>query len=211
MQLCSAYGMEKSLFHRRFFIRSTSIQDPLLKQMHPLMPYVFSPEEVLAFELWQEPLEDPSIVHEGNMDALLFRPIEQAERRLIVSWTNIEGGRRSAAVRLRPAPVDAPAALKMPPSRFFRPRFSHADDRRRPFAPAVVRCGRSCRLHPFGRPYKALSNASSKAPFPPFPTAAFSDGVPRRHPPSRRKSERARSPVLSASSEGADASADSEP
>ncbi|TWI58105.1 GNAT family N-acetyltransferase [Halalkalibacter nanhaiisediminis] len=41
--------------------RITSIEDPLFKQMHELMQKVFPPEEVLEFELWREPLEDPSI------------------------------------------------------------------------------------------------------------------------------------------------------
>ncbi|PTQ55853.1 MAG: hypothetical protein BSOLF_1336 [Candidatus Carbobacillus altaicus] len=43
------------------YLRITSIQDPLFKQMHQLMQNVFPPEEVLAFELWQEPLEDPRL------------------------------------------------------------------------------------------------------------------------------------------------------
>jgi hypothetical protein len=41
--------------------RITSIEDPLFKQMHDLMKTVFPPEEVLAFDLWKEPLEDPGI------------------------------------------------------------------------------------------------------------------------------------------------------
>lgn len=41
--------------------RITSIQDPLFTQMHQLMQNVFPPEEVLEFELWREPLEDPGI------------------------------------------------------------------------------------------------------------------------------------------------------
>jgi hypothetical protein len=52
--------------------RITSIQDPLFKKMHQLMQNVFPPEEVLEFDLWKEPLEDPGIrvcvaVHEGNV------------------------------------------------------------------------------------------------------------------------------------------------
>lgn len=52
--------------------RITSIQDPLFRQMHRLMQDIFPPEEVLEFELWKEPLEDPGIrvfvaVHEGNV------------------------------------------------------------------------------------------------------------------------------------------------
>lgn len=54
------------------YIRITSIGDPLFKKMHQLMQDVFPPEEVLEFELWKEPLEDPGIrvfaaVHEGNV------------------------------------------------------------------------------------------------------------------------------------------------
>ncbi|MGP7818622.1 GNAT family N-acetyltransferase [Niallia sp. 01092] len=41
--------------------RITSIQDPLFKQMHELMQEIFPPEEVLEFDLWKEPLEDPGI------------------------------------------------------------------------------------------------------------------------------------------------------
>ncbi|GIQ69492.1 GNAT family N-acetyltransferase [Xylanibacillus composti] len=52
--------------------RITSIEDPLFKKMHQLMQNVFPPEEVLAFDLWKEPLEDPGIrvfvaVHEGEV------------------------------------------------------------------------------------------------------------------------------------------------
>lgn len=43
------------------YIRITSIEDPLFKKMHDLMKNVFPPEEVLDFELWKEPLEDPGI------------------------------------------------------------------------------------------------------------------------------------------------------
>ncbi len=39
----------------------TSIEDPLFKKMHVLMQDVFPAEEILAFELWREPLEDPGI------------------------------------------------------------------------------------------------------------------------------------------------------
>lgn len=50
--------------------RITSIEDPLFKKMHQFMQEVFPPEEVLEFDLWKEPLEDPGIrvfvaVHEG--------------------------------------------------------------------------------------------------------------------------------------------------
>ena len=52
--------------------RITSITDPLFVNMYELLKTVFPPEEVLAFELWKEPLEDPSIrvfvaVHEGEV------------------------------------------------------------------------------------------------------------------------------------------------
>lgn len=52
------------------YLRIQSIDDPLFAQMHRMMQEVFPPEEVLAFDLWKEPLEDPGIrvfvaVHEG--------------------------------------------------------------------------------------------------------------------------------------------------
>lgn len=43
------------------YVRITGIDDPLFRSMHRLMQQVFPPEEVLAFELWKEPLEDPGI------------------------------------------------------------------------------------------------------------------------------------------------------
>ncbi len=54
------------------YIRITSITDPLFPAMHQLMQEVFPPEEVLEFQLWKEPLEDPGIrvfvaVHEGEV------------------------------------------------------------------------------------------------------------------------------------------------
>jgi hypothetical protein len=54
------------------YIRIQSIDDPLFARMHCLMQEVFPPEEVLAFDLWKEPLEDPGIrvfvaVHEGDV------------------------------------------------------------------------------------------------------------------------------------------------
>ncbi|MGG0717260.1 GNAT family N-acetyltransferase [Robertmurraya massiliosenegalensis] len=54
------------------YIRITSIDDPLFTQMHQLMQDIFPPEEVLEFDLWKEPLEDPGIrvfvaVHEGQV------------------------------------------------------------------------------------------------------------------------------------------------
>jgi hypothetical protein len=71
--------MEKSILHIKILIwgmmkmeyrRITRIQDPLFKKMHQLMQDIFPPEEVLEFDLWKEPLEDPGIrvfvaVHEG--------------------------------------------------------------------------------------------------------------------------------------------------
>lgn len=41
--------------------RIESVEDPYFAKMHRLMGEVFPPEEVLAFELWKEPLEDPTI------------------------------------------------------------------------------------------------------------------------------------------------------
>lgn len=54
------------------FQRITAITDPLFKDMHQLMQKVFPKEEVLEFDLWKEPLEDPGIrvfaaVHEGKV------------------------------------------------------------------------------------------------------------------------------------------------
>lgn len=43
------------------YIRITNIEDPLFAKMHTLLGEVFPPEEVLDFDLWKEPLEDPSI------------------------------------------------------------------------------------------------------------------------------------------------------
>ncbi|MFP3919979.1 GNAT family N-acetyltransferase [Lysinibacillus telephonicus] len=43
------------------YIRITNIEDPLFAKMHTLLGEVFPPEEVLEFDLWKEPLEDPSI------------------------------------------------------------------------------------------------------------------------------------------------------
>jgi hypothetical protein len=52
--------------------RITHIEDPLFKKMHDLMKTVFPAEEVLEFDLWKEPLEDPTIyvyvaVHEDEV------------------------------------------------------------------------------------------------------------------------------------------------
>lgn len=41
--------------------RITSIEDPNFKKLHDLMGEIFPPEEVLDYDLWKEPLEDPSI------------------------------------------------------------------------------------------------------------------------------------------------------
>ncbi|MGO4372805.1 GNAT family N-acetyltransferase [Paenibacillus sp. 2TAB19] len=41
--------------------RITSIEDPYFKKLHELLQTIFPPEEVLEYELWREPLEDPSI------------------------------------------------------------------------------------------------------------------------------------------------------
>ena len=43
------------------YVRITSIEDPLFQQMHELMGTVFPKEEVLEFNLWAEPLQDPGI------------------------------------------------------------------------------------------------------------------------------------------------------
>ncbi|QGQ94316.1 GNAT family N-acetyltransferase [Paenibacillus psychroresistens] len=52
--------------------RIISIEDPLFKKLYQLMQDVFPAEEVLAFDLWREPLEDPGIrvfvaVADGNV------------------------------------------------------------------------------------------------------------------------------------------------
>ncbi|OLS36797.1 GNAT family acetyltransferase [Bacillus sp. MRMR6] len=41
--------------------RITSIEDPNFKKLHDLMGEIFPPEEVLEYDLWKEPLEDPGI------------------------------------------------------------------------------------------------------------------------------------------------------
>ncbi|MBT2699819.1 GNAT family N-acetyltransferase [Bacillus sp. ISL-40] len=43
------------------YIRITNIDDQNFRRLHNLMGEIFPPEEVLAYELWKEPLEDPSI------------------------------------------------------------------------------------------------------------------------------------------------------
>jgi hypothetical protein len=41
--------------------RITNIEDPNFKKLHDLMGGIFPPEEVLEYDLWKEPLEDPGI------------------------------------------------------------------------------------------------------------------------------------------------------
>ncbi|GGG88184.1 GNAT family N-acetyltransferase [Paenibacillus radicis (ex Gao et al. 2016)] len=41
--------------------RITSIEDPYFAELHKLLGRIFPPEEVLAYELWKEPLEDPTV------------------------------------------------------------------------------------------------------------------------------------------------------
>jgi len=54
------------------YVRLNSIRDPLFGAMHDLLGRVFPKEEVLAFELWEEPLKDEGIyvyvaVHDGEV------------------------------------------------------------------------------------------------------------------------------------------------
>ncbi|TQK63626.1 hypothetical protein FB479_103493 [Brevibacillus sp. AG162] len=54
------------------FLRIQHIDNPLFAKMHRLMQEVFPPEEVLEYDLWKDPLEDPGIrvfvaVHEGEV------------------------------------------------------------------------------------------------------------------------------------------------
>ena len=54
------------------YARITTTSDPLFAGMHRLMGDIFPSEEVLAFELWEEPLRDEGIhvyaaVHEGEV------------------------------------------------------------------------------------------------------------------------------------------------
>ncbi|ANF95426.1 hypothetical protein [Paenibacillus bovis] len=54
------------------YVHITHIDDPLFADMHALMGRIFPAEEVLEYELWREPLEDPGIrvfvaVHEGRV------------------------------------------------------------------------------------------------------------------------------------------------
>jgi hypothetical protein len=41
--------------------RITTIEDPNFKKLHTLMGEIFPPEEVLEYDLWKGPLEDPGI------------------------------------------------------------------------------------------------------------------------------------------------------
>ncbi|WP_341277855.1 GNAT family N-acetyltransferase [Paenibacillus sp. FSL H8-0537] len=41
--------------------RITSIDDPYFAELHKLLQTIFPPEEVLAYELWREPLEEAGI------------------------------------------------------------------------------------------------------------------------------------------------------
>lgn len=43
------------------YVRVQSIEDPNFESMYRMMKKVFPPEEVLAFDLWKEPIADPSI------------------------------------------------------------------------------------------------------------------------------------------------------
>ncbi|MFD0587058.1 GNAT family N-acetyltransferase [Paenibacillus sp. GCM10027627] len=52
--------------------RITSIDDPYFKPLHQLLGSIFPPEEVLAYELWEEPLKDDGIhvyvaLHNGEV------------------------------------------------------------------------------------------------------------------------------------------------
>lgn len=54
------------------YLRITDIEDPRFADMHRLLERIFPPEEVLAYPLWKEPLQDPDIhvyvaVHEGKV------------------------------------------------------------------------------------------------------------------------------------------------
>ena len=43
------------------YVQIKNIEDPLFPKMHRLMQEVFPAEEVLEYELWREPLLDPTI------------------------------------------------------------------------------------------------------------------------------------------------------
>lgn len=54
------------------YIQIKDISDPLFSKMYKLMGEIFPSEEVLEFELWREPIKDPSIrifvaVHDGEV------------------------------------------------------------------------------------------------------------------------------------------------
>jgi hypothetical protein len=43
------------------YYRIQTIEDPYFRQLHELLGTIFPPEEVLAYDLWAEPLQDPGI------------------------------------------------------------------------------------------------------------------------------------------------------
>lgn len=54
------------------YVQVKSIDDPMFARLHKTMQEVFPPEEVLEYELWAEPLQDPTIrvflaIHEGEV------------------------------------------------------------------------------------------------------------------------------------------------
>jgi hypothetical protein len=54
------------------YVQIKSIDDPLFVKMYELLQAVFPEEEVLEFELWREPIQDPHLricvaVHEGEV------------------------------------------------------------------------------------------------------------------------------------------------
>ncbi len=54
------------------YVQVKSIEDPMFARLHKTMQEVFPPEEVLEYELWAEPLKDPTIrvflaVHENEV------------------------------------------------------------------------------------------------------------------------------------------------
>ena len=54
------------------YIQIKDINDPLFAKMHQLLGEVFPPEEVLEYDLWEEPIKDPTIricvaVHNGEV------------------------------------------------------------------------------------------------------------------------------------------------
>jgi len=70
--ICNKENLDLNGGQHMEFIRITNINDPLFAKLHTLLGEIFPPEEVLEFELWKEPLEDPGIrvfvaVHEGEV------------------------------------------------------------------------------------------------------------------------------------------------